>query len=258
MRKAIAALLAVLLLTSAVVIGCSITLKSSGNLKTVHYPLDKFNQVEISSAFDFEITESDAYSIQITADDNLFNHIRVSKDGDTLKIDSRTLSIIGPVTLKAVITMPQLKSLDASGATHGTVSGFSSPNDARIVVSGASRVALSQMSVGGASLEVSGASGIAGSLAAKSMNLKVSGASEVELDGSASDIVVEASGASRAKLSSLKVSNASVNLSGASTGTVNLSGRLDAEITGASRLEYTGAPTMGNIETSGASTLSKK
>ena len=54
------------------------------------------------------------------------------------------------------------------------------------------------------------------------------------------------------------VNDADVEFSGASSGTINLSGRLDADISGASRLYYIGEPTMGNINTSGASSLSKR
>ncbi len=66
------------------------------------------------------------------------------------------------------------------------------------------------------------------------------------------------SGASRFNLGGFIVNNADVTLNGASTGTVNLSGRLDANVSGASRLSYIGEPTMGTINTSGASTISKK
>ena len=54
------------------------------------------------------------------------------------------------------------------------------------------------------------------------------------------------------------VNNADIRFSGASTGTVNLDGRLDADLDGASKLEYIGEPTMGTVNTSGASKLSKK
>ena len=86
----------------------------------------------------------------------------------------------------------------------------------------------------------------------------LSGASKVELDGSAKDINVNASGASQVKLSRFSVDNAQVLLSGASTGTIYLDGTLDADLSGASKLSYIGEPTMGNVNTSGGSTLSKK
>jgi hypothetical protein len=248
----------ILVLVAVLAAGCGVTLKSSGNLQTQDYNFEKFSRVEVGSAFEFEITRADTYSIAITADDNLFEHIQVDKSGDTLKISCKTLAIIGPVTLKVTITMPQLNDLNISGASHGAVSGFSTTDDTEFTVSGASRLTLAEMALGDVAFDVSEASQATGTLTAKKLDLRVSGASEAELSGAATDVTVEASGASRVHLDGLAVNNANVNLSGASTGTVNLSGRLDAEVTGASRLEYIGTPTMGNIETSGASTLSKK
>jgi len=71
-------------------------------------------------------------------------------------------------------------------------------------------------------------------------------------------MTADVSGASRFNLGGFMVNNADVTFSGASNGTVNLSGKLDANLSGASKLSYIGEPTMGNVNTSGASTLSKK
>jgi hypothetical protein len=71
-------------------------------------------------------------------------------------------------------------------------------------------------------------------------------------------MVADVSGASRLNLGDFKVNDADVTLSGASSGTVNTGGRLDANLSGASKLSYIGEPTVGDINTSGASTLSKK
>jgi len=83
-------------------------------------------------------------------------------------------------------------------------------------------------------------------------------ASRSSLTGSASDLAIAASGASCVELDNFPVNNADVTLSGASRGTVNLDGRLDADLSGASKLSYIGEPTMGDINTSGGSTLSRK
>jgi hypothetical protein len=71
-------------------------------------------------------------------------------------------------------------------------------------------------------------------------------------------MVADVSGASSLKLDDFTVGNANVDFSGASSGTINLDGRLDADLSGASRLWYIGEPTMGTIDTSGASTISPK
>jgi len=78
------------------------------------------------------------------------------------------------------------------------------------------------------------------------------------LESSASNIIVNASGASRVKLAAFPVNNVNTTLSGASSGTVNLDGSSDVDLTGALKLGYVGEPTMGTVNTSGTSTLSKK
>jgi len=210
----------------------------SGNLETEEYAFSNFTEVEISSAFEFEIKQSSSYSINVTADDNVIDHVQVSKDGQTLKIRLETVTWFGPVTLRASVTLPQLSGLTVSGASRGTVSDFSSTEDLDITVSGASRVT--------------------GDITAGNVEFDISGASTIQLEGSANDMVASVSGASRFNLDDFTVNNADVNFSGASSGTVNLNGRLDANLSGASRLSYIGEPIMGDINTSGASTISKK
>jgi hypothetical protein len=242
MKKAIiiaAAVVAISVIVTVLVLeGLPGRLVGSGNLETETYTFSDFNEVEISSAFEFEIEQSNSYSIEVTVDDNVMEYVRVSQDGQTLKIGLKTATWFGPVTLQASVTMPELGGLEVSGASRGTVSGFSSTEDLAIKVSGASRVT--------------------GDITAGDVDFDISGASSVELDGSANDIVADVSGASSLKLDDFAVSNANVDLSGASSGTINLDGRLDADLSGASRLWYIGEPTMGSIDTSGASTVSQK
>jgi len=258
-KKAIVAVLVAVLLTAGLLVGCTgVLITGSGDLKTEEMDFSEFTRVEVGSAFEVEITQSDSYSVSITADDNLFNHIEVSKEGKILKIGLKPRITFGSVTLKAKITMPQLRGLDLSGATRGTVSGFSSTENVDLEVSGASSLELVDISVGDVKSDISGASKVTGDITAGDADFDVSGASTVQLEGSASDIVVDASGASRVKLAAFPVNNADIKLSGASSGTVNLDGRLDADLSGASKLEYIGEPAMGDINTSGASTLSKK
>ena len=213
-----------------------------------------FARIDASSAFEVEITQSSSYSVTVTVDDNLFKYVDVSKDGETLKIGLKTLTTLGPATLEAKITMPQLRGLDFSGATRGTVSGFSSRENLNIDCG----CELVDVSAGDIKFDVSGASKVTGDIAANDADFDVSGASTLQLEGLAKDIIVEAGGASHVKLSGFIVNNADINLSGASTGTVNLDGRLDANLSGASKLEYIGEPTLGTMNITGASTLNKK
>jgi len=242
MKKAIIivaiAAAAAVICTLLIVRGWPGGLIGSGNLETEEYNFTNFTKVEISSAFQFEIQQSSSYNISITADDNVIDYVRVSKDGQTLKIGLGTVRWFGPVTLRASVAMPQLLGLTVSGASRGDIYNFSSTEDVDITVSGASRVN--------------------GDITAGNIEFEISGASTIQLEGSANDIDANVSGASRLNLGSFTVNNADVNFSGASSGTINLTGRLDANLSGASRLWYIGEPMMGDINTSGASTVSKK
>jgi len=224
--------------TVLVLRGCPGDLIGSGNLTTEEYAFTDFTKVEISSAFEFEIQQSSSYNISVTADDNVMEYVQVSQVGQTLKIRLGTVTWLGPVTLRASVTMPQLSDLTVSGASRGDIYDFSSTEDLDITVSGASRVN--------------------GDITAGDVEFDVSGASTIQLEGSANDMVADVSGASRLNLGDFTVNNADVDFSGATSGTINLNGRLDADLSGASRLWYIGEPTMGNIDTSGASTISKK
>jgi len=259
MKKVIAAVLVAVFLTSGLLVGCiGDIITGSGNILTEEMDFSEFTQLEVSSAFDVEITQSDSYSVSITADDNLFDYIQVSKVGETLKIGLRTVNIRWPATLQANVTMPQLSGLNLSGATSGTASGFSSTENLDIEVSGASSLELTEISAGDAMLNISGASDVIGDMAASDVNLIIDGASTVQLEGSGNDIVAIVSGASRIRLGDFTVNNADVSLSGASSGTINLSGQLDADLSGASNLEYIGEPTLGTLNITGASTLSRR
>lgn len=255
MKEATVAVLMSVLLTSGLLVGCiGGVVTGSGNLDTREFNFSDFNRVEVGSAFEVKVVQSDSHSVSVTADDNLFDYIMVSKQGTTLKIYLKTAQYIATTT-RAEITMPQLRGLELSGATRGTVSGFSSTENVDIEVSGASSLDMVDISTGDIDFNVSGASRVTGDITARDADFEVSGASTVQLEGSAGDTVIEASGASRAELAGFTVNNADVRLSGASSGTVNLEGRLDADLSGASTLSYIGEPTMGNINTSGASTL---
>mgnify|MGYP001059219324 CR=1 FL=1 len=102
MKKAIVTVLVAVLLTSGLLVGCQGgVVKGSGNLKTEIFNFSDFTRVDVSSAFEAEIAQSGSYSVSITADDNLLEYIRVSKEGQTLKVGLKTITSLGPVTLKA-------------------------------------------------------------------------------------------------------------------------------------------------------------
>ncbi len=261
MKRLILSILVPLLAVIAMVTGCrGGVVRGSGDLETEVFSYQDFTRVDIGHAFEVEIIQSDTYSISITADDNLFEYIEVLKDGDILEIGLEPVITLWSSTLRAEISMPELRGIYLSGATRGTVEGFSSSDNLDINVSGASSIDLVDITAGDASCEVSGASRAIGILYSADVDFEVSGASNIQLEGSANDLTANVSGASRANLGAFTVDNADISFSGASSGTVaiNPDGVLDVDLSGASRLSYIGEPIMGRVNISGASSINQK
>jgi hypothetical protein len=193
-------------------------LTGSGTPVTETMSISGFTSVSAAMGFRVEISESSTFSVRVTVDDNVVDKLRVTKTGDTLSI-ALDPGIYTFMSLRAVVTMPEIEGLELSGGSRGSISGF----------------------VGLASL-----------------NLELSGGSHVEADGSAIDLTVDASGGSTLDLEDFPVHDADLVLSGGSSGTISLDGTLDADASGGSRLWYVGSPTLGDIDTSGGSTVQKR
>ncbi len=229
-----------------------------GDVVTRELDITDFTNVEISHAFRVEITHSDTYGVTITANEKLFDYIDAVKSGDTLKIGMRPhLSIRGSITREAKITMPALKKLRLSGASRGTAKGFSSEENFELHLSGASTLD-TDIEAGKTKLETTGASKLSGNMKLGDADISLSGASRAELKGSANNVDLNATGASRLDLADFAIHDMKVYLSGASRATANVKGNLDVTLSGASRLEYAGDPTVRDIKVSGASKISRK
>jgi hypothetical protein len=237
---------------------------SKGNIVTREMDFSDFTNIEVSSCFKVSIMRSDSYSVNVAANENLFDYINVSKSGSTLKISIKPLPLpSGPKllsrrpSLQAEITMPELHKLRLGSAATCIVSGFSSQGGLDLNVTGNSVLDI-DIECGKTKVEISGASRLRGEMKLTDAEFTLSGASRAELSGSANSVMLNAWGASRLDLADFVLDDTSVNLKGASEATVKLNGRLDLDLSGGSRLYYSGNPTMGKINVSGTSTLSQR
>ncbi len=229
-------------------------------MSTKQFNLTNFNRVHVKFAMEIEILRADTFSISVSGSDTQINNINVTQEGDrlTMGYNINLMSIFAaPFSrIHARITLPELHELTISGAARCSVKGFNSPNEFDLFVSGASRLDFSEMSIGDMKWDLSGASRVDGEMkAAGDVDFRISGASRIDLKGSGRNILVDATGASHLDLDAFTVRDAKFRLSGASHCTVNLNGKLDAMLDGASRLEYNGQPSLGEVRVTGASSL---
>ena len=220
-----------------IVTGCYGGVVGSGRLTTRDLDLAGFTRIEASSAFEVEVIQGSEYAVSLTADDNIIDNVDAAVIADTLRLGLKPSVGFRNLTLRAKITMPNLRGIGVSGASRADVRGFQTEESL--------------------DLNLSGASSVTGDIRAGNTRVEASGASRVELSGSGADLDVRGSGASNLVLADYTVRNVDAELSGASRATVNASGTLDANLSGASQLRYRGSPTLGRIETTGGSSLNQ-
>ena len=228
------------LLLAVLLTGCGQgTITGSGNVVTQEEAISGFDKVEVSHAFKVNISQGETFSVVVRMDDNLFEYLDVVKQGSTLKIGLKTERISRDTTREAEVTMPDLTGLDLRGASQVTLTGFKSTN--------------------ALNLDLSAASHLRGDIEAGDTQIDVSDASQVTLRGSAGDVTMDdVSGASTVDLADFPVVNANVTARDSSVITVNASGTLDVDAKSASEVYYVGNPTLGEIDTSGGSSVEPK
>jgi hypothetical protein len=229
-------LLAVALLTACQ----TVSITGSGDLVTQEEAISGFDRVEISHDFNVDISQGEPFRVVVRVDDNVVEHVEVTKKGDTLSIGlkPRRDYRLENTTLEAEVTMPILAGLDLSSGSQVTITGFKSTEDF--------------------DADMSSGSQLRGDIETGNANLDLSSDSELTLSGSAQDLKLDASSGSQADLRDFSVLDADVEASSGSTVRVNASGRLDVDASSNSNVTYVGDPTLGNIDTSSGASVERE
>jgi serine/threonine-protein kinase len=212
----------------------------SGKVVTREAEIVGFDTVDVSHAFRAEISRGEAFRVVVRVDENLSEHVEITKQENVLRIGLKPGVVCrgGPITMEALVTMPQLAGVHLSGACRGSLRGFQSAEPL--------------------SVRLSGASHVNGSIECGEVRLRVSGASHVALEGRCGDVTIDVSGSSTVDLSDFPVSDARVRASGASKATVHAGGAVDASASGSSHVFILGDPTLRRVSTSGSSSVRRK
>ncbi len=260
--------------------GCVIergVISGSEQLSRQDFPLTGFQRISLSSLFQVEVFLSDTYRVEVECNDNVLDLLDVVKRDETLVLAVKPGYQFKEVTLKAVVYLPMLIGIDASGASRvqlhdiraprfsGSLSGVSKmegilwvDKEMQVEASGASVVLLG-CKAETAKLSFSGTSKWAGKLDVEdALEVEASGASLVALQGRAATGRISLSGASKFSGSEfLFVRSAEVDASGAGSITLCTNGLLEAELSGASALYYYGNAEVVKRQISGASSVKR-
>jgi serine/threonine-protein kinase len=208
----------------------------SGVPATKAWEIADFTSIHVGATFRAEIMRGDAYKVTTSSDDNLVAHLRVEKEGHTLKVGlEQGINFQSKEPLKATIVLPALEELEVSGASSTVLSGFRSEKSLKLRAHGASRVS--------------------GSVVAGDADLAVSGASHLTLTGSAGSARLSASGASQLRLAEFPLKGCEIQLSGASRAWLDVRSTqpFKASTSGASALDGSIEAESVTLELDGAS-----
>ncbi len=194
-----------------------------------------FDRLEMGSALHIRVEQSNTFRISANGDRRNIDELNVYKTGSTLNInfkDNRNRQHETYIT----INMPRLKAVNFSGASVSKIVGFNSDESLDFYLSGASEC---QLDAG-----------------YRQTNIVLSGASTLLMYGLGDEIEAQVSGASVLTAFDYPVREASINVSGASSGKITVTDELNAVAEGASSVLYRGNPSVTSA-VSGASSVQK-
>ena len=253
----------------------------SGNNITEEFSIEgTYTALCVENAF--EVTVSNAVDqITVTTDENVMPKVVVEKMGDVLKIRLKPLTVASGMDLK--VTLPynvDLKTVHLSGASefhseYGIkgqrvevgLTGASNfycdvegDDEARIELSGASQFEGDVMA-DEIEMELSGASTIRGNVGADNLGLELTGASDANLEGIVTNLNLNLTGSSRIVRRVIGNRYAVVCdqcegvMSGASEAYIHCDGNIIVNLSGASKLHFTGNGNPADSSTSGGSDI---
>jgi hypothetical protein len=188
----------------------------SGDRTTRAYEFMGFDGVAVSGQWQITMERGDSWRVTVDVPLEVVDSVRVEQDGGRLSLSSERGFRFGDFDddeMKATVTMPALTSIELSGASTLSLSGFEGDR----------------------------------------LSLTSSGASEVRAaNGRFDALTLVMSGAGNVDLDDVAVTNADIRVSGAGNVKLNMAGgRLTGHMSGAGNLEYRGTVSEQSVTTSG-------
>ena len=278
-------MLALIVVGVPLFVSCVIVRSSEpGRENVLRMPL---SSLEVSGVFDVEIREGNSNVVTIDCPDELLKKVIYEQEGSGLKLSSRRDRRFGRVdvldrskdrrrsVIKVVVTTTRvnnLKEIDMDRASNLTFKTNQPLDELDIELSGASDAELalkarkldldiSQASElnfkGGADemeVDLSGSSDMNIDATVGKMKGDLSGSSSIQLRGQAESMSMDLSGSSDIEGHAMRVTVASIELSGSSDATVYVVDALSVQASGNSSLRYKGNPRL-DVSSSGGSTI---
>jgi putative autotransporter adhesin-like protein len=205
------------LVAALLLVACGTGKKGSGHEASETRSVGSFSRISLGAETDVVVTVGQTPRVVVRGDDNLLADIHTKVEGGTLTISQPENVDLRPKKgLIVEITVQELEEVVVTGSGDVKIEG-----------------------IHGGSLRV-----------------EVSGAGEVDASGSVDRVEVVVSGAGDIHMDKLVARDAQVVVSGAGDVEVQATGSLDATVSGAGDITYTGNPASVQEHVSGAGSVS--
>ena len=234
---------------------------ADANMQTKTYALDNFDGLVVSWIYHVELTKASGYKVEVEAPDFVIPYLQVKVRGGNLVLgvsgmpnDVRRKMERGSYKVNAFVSMPELNSVEMSGATHLMANGEFQTAHFSMELSGASSVKELQMKTNMADFRCSGASKYQMTGSVKTAKIGLSGAAKGTMECDGDDLTVDLSGSGKLDLTGF-YDKADLELSGAAH--IHVKGALDTvrlSGSGAAKTDLTDClAKVVDVELSGAS-----
>lgn len=196
--------------------------------------LPSFTAIDVSGAFDVDITQGTTQSVVVETDGNLQKFVKTRVEGNTLQIETKD-PISHSTCMKIHLTVTDLKKIEISGAVDIRTNN--------------------KLTTESLDIDGSGAADAKMELAVEKLTIDCSGGSKLKFSGTAKEVHLDASGAVDLFAFDLVAESVHIEISGAGKAEVNVSKILNAEISGAGSVRYKGNPEKVMSDVSGAGSI---
>ena len=215
-------------------------IEGSGTIADKEYEVEPFEILHAGTILRLKIHAGEKPSVVVHADDNLIDHIQVTREGKRLTVALEKDLRVRRATITVDVTTPTLKEL---------------------IVEGAAQVELEELRVKSLAIRLGGAAKMSGQVDAKELEIDASGATRIELDAPddrmAESVTINAKGATSVDLERFPAKRVSITMSGAGHCRVFASEELNAEAAGVGSITYFGDPGKVTKKVRGIAKISK-
>ncbi|MGX1931285.1 GIN domain-containing protein [Flagellimonas sp. 2504JD4-2] len=236
------------------------TIRVSDEVSTREYDFDNVTALSVATDFKAYVTFSDTEeSVRIRANDNLFDKIRIYKEGGELTVKLKNnLNVKGPETLQLYITMAEIRDFKASSdaaiylddpldaenvkvelSSDAYFKGDITTNDFELRASSDSSADM-YLDASNTYMNLSSGARLEGEIETQDATLKLSSDSSIDAVGRINDLKATLSSDSRLKDYGLHIEDLEISLSSDSDAYLTVSNTIDVTANSDARLFYKG------------------